>query len=201
MGSLGPGIKKKASSYITDIRPLTREDLAEIMIPRNAPVVQRLRDPHHHVVRLIAAGVRPMEEVARRSGYTIARIHGLNTDPAFKELVASYRGAIDAAFIRSQDDYYELATSNMVKAERQIAEKLERAEEEGELLPTRDLIAISRDAADRFGYGKKAMNVNVNVDFASKLEQAIARSGKVIDPSLPISPGADGQLPLIRRRA
>jgi len=60
----------------------------------------------------------------------------------------------------------------------QIADKLGEAEEAGETLPVRDLIAISRDAADRFGYGKKQTNVNVNADFASMLERTIDRSRK-----------------------
>ena len=64
----------------------------------------------------------------------------------------------------------------MLVAERQIADRLEDAEEEGVKLPLKDLLAISRDGADRFGYGKKSAVLNTNVDFAAILEQAIARS-------------------------
>jgi hypothetical protein len=78
-----------------------------------------------------------------------------------------------------QDRLAALAVSNMHKAERMISEKLDAADEAGETLPTRELIAITSDRMDRFGYGKKNMNVNVNVDFASKLEAAITRSRKV----------------------
>jgi hypothetical protein len=37
---------------------------------------------------------------------------------------------------------------------------------------------------DRFGYGKRQTNVNVNVDFAKRLEAAITRSTRreIIDP-------------------
>lgn len=186
---------------ITDIRPLTREDLSEIINAPKYDVMSRIRDPHHRVARLVASGIRPYEEIARRSGYSTMRINQLTADPAFMELVARYRREIDAAFISSQDDYYEMATANMLKAERMISEKLEIAEEEGSLPPVRDLLAISRDAADRFGYGKKATNVNINVDFASKLEKAISRSKGVTINALPsISPDVS-QPPLIRRRA
>lgn len=160
---------------ITAVRELTREDLAVLRNGRSTPAIQRLRDPHHHLARLLATGLRPAE-AASRTGYSLARLYVLNADPTFQDLVASYRKDVNAAYIESQDDYYRLATSNMVKAERQLAEKLEKADEEGELLPTRDLIAISRDAADRFGYGKKTTNLNVNVDFAAKLEAAVKRS-------------------------
>ena len=174
---------------ITLVRSLTREDLALVLEKR--PIVQgvvrRFRDPHHRVARLFAAGIR-IDEVVERSGYSYQRVWTLQQDPAFQELIAKYREKVDAAFVANVDDYYELATSNMRKAEAQIAEKLEQAEEEGSLLPTRDLIAISRDAADRFGYGKRQTNLNVNADFASLLEKAIARSGKTIEASLLPSP-------------
>jgi hypothetical protein len=123
----------------------------------------------------MAAGFRP-EEVAWRSGYSIQRIGSLIHTPAFVELVAKYRDKVDAKFLESIDDFKELAIGNMIKAERMTAEKLEEHEEEGTYPPIRDLIAISRDAADRFGYGKHQTNVNVNVDYAAKLEQTIARS-------------------------
>lgn len=186
---------------IGEIRPLTRDDLSEIIgKKRQAQTVQYLRDSHHMVARLVAAGVRPNSEIARRTGFAASRISNLIIDPAFQELVASYRGDVDAAFIRSQDDFFETATSNMLKAERQIAEKLDKADEEGELLPVRDLLAISRDAADRFGYGKKTTNLNVNVDFASKLEQAIARTKAVSSPTISPTDGAEPSLALVSRR-
>lgn len=196
-----PAYKTALPLTISEIRPLTREDLAEIVAQPTKHVIARLREPHHNVARLIAAGIRPRTELARRSGYTTARIRDLEADPAFQELISHYRKEVDAAFIRSQDDYYELATGNMIVAERMIAEKLEIHDEEGTLPPVRDLLAISRDAADRFGYGKKATNVNVNVDFASKLEQAIARSNKATINVSPADDALGASLPLIRRRA
>lgn len=169
---------------VTNVRALTREDLAAIKDLRTSTadgttqtLMTRLRDPHHRVARLIAAGLRT-DEIAERSGYSHQRITTLQRDPAFQELVARYRKTVDEAFEREQDEYAKLATGNMLKAETMIAEKLEEAEETGEFLPTKDLIAISRDAADRFGYGKRQMNLNVNMDFAAELEKARSRSGK-----------------------
>lgn len=197
--ALGPG-KPQKRLVLGEIRPLTREDLAEIMEPREATVVKRLRDPHHLVARLIAAGVRPMEEVARRSGFSLGRIYTLQSDPAFKELCASYRTEEAKAFFEARDDFYELATSNMMKGERMLAEKLDEYDEEGKLPSLRDLVTVVGDRADRFGYGKRTTNLNVNVDFAAKLEQAIARSGKVID-NVPLSPDEPRSLPVVARRA
>lgn len=185
---------------IISIRPMTREDIGLILEKRVGAdgrpihgVTQRFRDPHHRVARLFAAGLR-VNEIMERAGYSYQRINTLQADPAFQDLIAKYRLKVDAEFVRNQDEFYEAATSNMRKAEAMLAEKLEIAEEAGELLPTRDLIAISADRMDRFGYGKKQTNLNVNADFASLLEKAIARSGKTIEGSVLQSPARGSQV-------
>lgn len=208
---------------ILNIRALTRDDLMVLRDERRGEtersggtIIQRFRDPHHRLARLIAAGLRN-SEIANRIGMSCNRISALRGSPAFDELVAKYRPKVDAAFEREQDEYAKLATGNMLKAESMIAEKLEEHEENGTLPPVRELIAISRDAADRFGYGKRQTNLNVNADFAAMLEAARGRSAKaktieasVVSPALPQSPVASvpaaslpahPSLPLIRRRA
>lgn len=174
---------------ILEVRALTREDLGVLATEGRmhgdrigTGSIKRLRDPHRRIARLIAAGLRN-HEIAERTGTSYNRISILRSDPAMMELVARMRERVDAAFEREQDEYAKLAMGNMLKAEAMIAEKLEIAEEEGETLPTRDLIAISRDAADRFGYGKRQTNLNVNADFASLLEKARARSGSAREPT------------------
>ncbi len=172
---------------ILSVRPLTREDLGLILEKRadgeGRPIqgaVRRFRDPHHRVARLFAAGLR-VQEVADRSGYSYQRVHTLSTDPAFQELIAKYREKVDASFVANVDEFYDLATANMRKAETMIAERLEKAEEEDIDLPLKTLVDISGDRMDRFGYGKRQTNLNVNADFASLLEKAIQRSGKTIE--------------------
>lgn len=171
--------KISSSSYtLGDPVVLERDDLVLLKTPRAAkPVIQRLRDPHHLLARLLASGVR-LGEAAERSGYSLSRASVLQSDPAFKDLIEQYRKEVSAAYSENLDTFFSLATSNMLKAQRQLAEKLEEADETGELLSVRELVAISADSADRVGYGKKQTNVNVNVDFASQLEKAIARSSK-----------------------
>lgn len=181
-------------------RPLTREDLA-LLVQGNRTsdaFPKKLRDSHHRIARLAAAGLRPFE-IAQRSGYGRARVTALLSNPAMEELVARYREKVDEAFATNQDEYYELATSNMLAAERHIADQIAEADEAGELLPIRTALAISRDAADRFGYGKRQTNVNVNVDFAAQLERAIQRSGKTIEASPNQGPGSSLNRPLTMR--
>lgn len=208
---------------ITNVRALTRDDLVMLRpeidrtVASRTGIALKLRDHHHRLARLVAAGFKT-GEIMERTGVSYSRLSVMRKDPAFIELIAKYKEKVDAAFEREQDIFYQVATSNMLKAEVMLAEKLETAEEEGVPLPTRDLIAISRDAADRFGYGKRNMNLNINVDFAAQLEKTIARSkGKTIEggavtsvipqsqmakdvPAVP-KPSGHPSLPLILRRA
>lgn len=168
---------------VYEVRELTREDMTYLQGERAVKpyAVQKLRDPHHNLARHIAAGM-PLIEAAARTGYSYTRAVMLANDPAFQQLVAEKRAVVDKVMAEETGAYAELALGNMIKAERMIAEHLDMADETQELPPIKTLLAISRDAADRFGYGKNQTNVNVNVDFAAALERAINRSkAKVID--------------------
>lgn len=170
---------------IHEIKVLTKDDLAILAEKRDTPVVARFRDSHHMVARLMATGLRS-DLVAEQTGYSRTRVLTLAGDPAFRELVAHYRELVTKDFAEATRDFVALATVNMMKAERMLSDKLDAADEMDETLSTRELVSIVSDRADRVGYGKKQTNVNVNVDFAAKLEAAIARSGKVLD----LKPGA-----------
>jgi len=168
---------------VLSIRPIQREDLPRLLKPRDksASIPHKLRESHHTIARLLATGIDYMR-VAALTGYSYNRVSQLASAPAMQELIAKYRDSVDQTWIESLDSYYELATRNMLKAERMLADKLEDAEEANEPLPVRDLISISRDAADRFGYGKRTTQTNVNIDFAAELEKRIARrEGKVVE--------------------
>lgn len=177
-----PRGKIKPNREVAAIRPITREDLPRLLRPRDASGAnpKRLRDSHHTIARLLATGIST-KQVAALAGYSYNRVAVLAQAPAMQELIAHYRARVDELWEENLDTYSRLAVGNMVAAERQISDHLADADEAGELLPVRELIAISRDAADRFGYGKKQTNLNVNADFAALLEKAIARSGKQIE--------------------
>jgi len=178
-------------------RALTAPDLERLRETRFvATSPQKLRDSHHMVARLTAAGNTPIE-VAHLTGYSRERVTVLVNSPMMKELIAQYRQKVDQAFVENQDAFFAMATANMLAAERHIADQIAELDEAGELLPIRTALAISRDAADRFGYGKKTQNLNINVDFAAQLERAIARSGKQIDGS--VAQPAPGSPPSARR--
>ena len=177
-----PAMKRE----ILSITPLTKDDLALLREPRRAVAVKKIRDSHHHLARLFASGC-DIPTVCRRTGYTMARVSRIRKSPAFENLVQEYRAMVNETWLESVDDYQEIVLGNMIRAELLVADKLAEAEEDEEIkIPMRDLLAVSRDAADRMGYGKKSTNVNVNVDFASQLEKAVRRSNaaRVIDASV-----------------
>jgi len=149
---------------------------------RTLPAVHanRFRDSHHNVARLFAFGYS-LDEIAELSGYSYNRVRTLGQDPAFQELVAQKREVIDQRVKEHSDEYGRLLAGNMIMSERQIRDRLEQADEDGDTLPIRDLISIGRDAADRLGRGKTSVQFNVNSDFATLLDRAVKESTKVIE--------------------
>ena len=170
---------------ILSTRELTKDDLLRLRERREATAVKKIKDSHHFIARLFASGLS-IPEVARRTGRTTETIRRVRQSPAFDQLVAEYREIVTAEWAETIDDYYEIVTANMVRSELMITDRLQEQEEDPDAkpIPLRDLMAISRDAADRFGYGKHTTQTNVNVDFAAQLERAIRRSGKLADPKV-----------------
>jgi hypothetical protein len=129
------------------------------------------------VARLAAAAVTHTE-IAARTGYSINRVNSLLSDPSMQELVATYRAKLDEHWLGATDALGDLITTATFKAYRELNDRLD---DDSSALTTRELVSIASDGADRIGYGKRSTNVNLNVDFAAKLEAAIARKNfKVI---------------------
>jgi len=162
---------------IKAVRVLGREDLEVLKVSRPPPTVARFRDSHHRVARLLAFGMT-VTEVAQATGYSMNRVMQLKQVPAFQQLTADYReGVVDEEYRKMVKDYNELVAEDQLKAERQIADRLDAADEEEEPLPLRDLISISR-RQDR------NTNIQVNIgDFATQLDRAQRESNKVIASS------------------
>lgn len=177
MATLGRGRKAILSNpEISELRELTRLDIAHLAQKRSTPQLQSLRDNHHRLARAVASGISN-HEVAIMCGVSYNRVAVLKADPTFADLVAHYRGILTAEWA-SQDTVIEYMKSNALKAAAMLSDKLEEAAEKGEFLPTRDLVAIQEFGFDRTGYGKVNKNVNVNVDFAAHLEAARSRSAR-----------------------
>ena len=59
-------------------------------------------------------------------------------------------------------------------------ERLEDADESGEEIPLRTLLALTADAADRIGYPKRSIAISANLGFAAQLDRARKRSERVL---------------------
>lgn len=170
----------KKSPGITGWRELTAEDVAT---PVKREGIKSIRDPHHLLAKYFAMGYGT-SEAAGLAGYSITRASILRGDPAFSELVATYRERFTEGQAESIDEYYAAANRVRVKSMRMIEEKLDGITNVDEV-PFRDLTMIHSDLADRTGYPKRTVAVSVNVDFAARLDQAIAASNKakIVNPS------------------
>lgn len=221
---LKPG-KIASKKEIGTIRELTRAEMEILKAPRpKSPTIATLRDSHHRVARLFAMGLRTIQ-VHQKSGYSFGRLRALQDDPSFQNLIAGYRAMVDESWKAEIDDYYAAASKTKLVVMEMIADSVEEAQETGEKIPLKTLIALNADLADRTGHGKKTTNVNVNVDLGSRLERARVRSSKVIDGRVNLTPvqaprlveanqtaprppiaelkskdRSDGPLPVIRRR-
>lgn len=160
---------------ILGIKDLSREDLSCVRAKRTEPAIARLRDPHHRLARLIASGLK-VNEAAIEAGFSLARAYVLHADPSFQNLVESYRKDIREAFVSGQEDYYNEVTALNRKALRHIHEHFDKAEEEGDLVPLRMAHSVFTDTSDRVGIPKKSTSINVNLDFAAKLEERLKRA-------------------------
>lgn len=179
MARLTPGRRAIVPDIeISDVRMLARGDLAILAQPRPPRSLQTLRDSHHRVARAVAAGLRN-DAIADLTGYSVNRVNILRHDPSFMELVAHYRSIITAEYATAADPVIDYMRTNALKAQRMLSDKLDKATEEDEFLPTRDLLGIAELGLDRTGYGKVNKNVNVNVDFAAQLEAMRKRAAEV----------------------
>jgi hypothetical protein len=169
---VGRGRPSKTAS-VGVVRELTRAEIAATKRSQIAPI-QRFRDSHHRIARLFASGLR-VKEVAELTGYSVSRISLFHTNPAFQQLIAEKRLIEDEVHKDRLAEYNDLILSNGFKAERKLADKLDD-DDESEELSVRELISIARDAADRVGLSKRAIQTNVSIDFAALLDRAIKRS-------------------------
>lgn len=177
MARLRPGHKPVAIPVeITDLRELSRADLAHLTTKREPNSIAKIRDNHHRIARAIASGMTNYA-IAETCGISIGRISVLRADPSMIDLISHYRSMIDAEWV-GQDAVVEYMKSNALKAQAMISDKLDDAAEKNEFLPTRDLLGIAELGLDRTGYGKVNKNLNINVDFAAKLEEARNRSAR-----------------------
>jgi len=134
-----------------------------------APQIVMLRERHHAIARLIAEGKKP-GEAALLCRYSQSRVSILLDDPAFQELVAHYRGVINAEFVDFQKKLAELGVDAAMILQ-------ERLEEKPDEISDALLLQLIQVSADRTGNGPSAKSeVNIKIGLADRLVQARERS-------------------------
>jgi hypothetical protein len=164
------------------VRPLRDADLAMLADNRGTtqPALKRISERHHALARNLAAGLSP-GEAAAIVGLCSSRVSVLQGDPAFEELVRFYRGNKDAVYA----DMYEQLAGMGKDALLLLRERLEETPED---FTNGMLLDVVTKLADRSGHGPTStqQNLNVNVNIASRLEEARKRArsaaqGQVIE--------------------
>src|SRR5260370_21122498 len=100
---LGPGRDAKRPR-ISEIGELGEGEVGNL-VHGSDPVIKRLRDSHHRIARLFAAGLKGIE-VAELTGYSEVHISRLRNTPIMQDLIAGYSSVVDEAWKTEISDYY-----------------------------------------------------------------------------------------------
>jgi hypothetical protein len=171
---------------ILSIEPLDAATKATRGRPRGA--VGRIRQMHHDVARMFAAGMK-VTEIARLMSRTPATIRNWLNSPLMAEAVAEYEEeaavVVKDAMARRQQLVAEASTKAREEIRDRIFDDAERS-----AMPLSALLKIAADGDDRTGLGKMETRLNIQADIGEQLREARERAeaggsrastGKVIE--------------------
>jgi len=152
-----------------------------------------LKTRHHKLAQLLAEGI-PDIEASLITGYTQTRISILKNDPAFKELLAHYRGVQKEVFI----NVHERLAGLSMDALEELHQRLEDKPESFTIKQLQDLIPLG---FDRSGFGPKStqgFDIHLTTDsLLSSVKDEIRKksNGRIetlgAQPRLPRTPQSD----------
>lgn len=149
------------------VRELTETEVL-VEAPSRAPTLTRLRDSHHQVARLVAAGLRPAQ-IATQTGYALSRLSILQNDPAFLELVEFYRVSKDEAAIAAEARFLMIGLD--------AAQAWHEDLMDGLIVDPTEKREGAKTFLDRAGYApvQRSLNKNVNLNIAQRMDAKIAK--------------------------
>jgi hypothetical protein len=155
------------------LRPIEDEDLlaqAAANKPLKLEPLQKLRERHHMLARLISAGESNIAAAAA-TGFTKEYVSNLIcNDPSFKELVEFYRDKVEEQFFSTTAQLAGLAQDV-------ITELRERIESDAESFDNRELRGLMTDLLDRTGFGpSRTEKKDITVNLATQLDAARQRA-------------------------
>lgn len=159
------------------VRELGRADVEALGAEKGSkpPALVRISERHHALARTLAAGTSA-GEAAIICRYELSRVSILQSDPAFRELVEFYRGEVTDKYLGLHEQLATLSADATALLQDQLERDLELPIEERKLSPGQ-LMEVTKLGADRTGHGPQssALNLNVNVDLAARLQAARQR--------------------------
>jgi hypothetical protein len=166
--TLGRPAKPPDVEIIGEVTDADIELLETPRPPQAASPGVKLKDRHHSVARLLAAGHKPWE-VCAMTGYSASHLSLLQGDPAFEDLLSFYRKHADAAGADLPGRVRDTAALAVTR----MAERLESEE----MLDFGELTKATRDLLDRAGHSPKTTKeVNITIGLAERVEQARQRA-------------------------
>jgi len=176
MSNLALAIGRRAAPVSAEfVREIVLADLPELEAKPAEGRLKKLRDSHHQVARLLAAGMKA-EEISQITGKATSTIYCLKCDPAFKDLIEFYRGRQDASYADLHERLRNLGGTAMALLQ-------ERIDEDPDKISNTLLTEVIKTTADRVGHGPKQTNVNINLDLEARLDAARQRAGLIIEAS------------------
>ena len=135
---------KRTKPQVTSALPLTLKDL-EGIAPAKTGVVDKMRDSHHQLARLLAEGQKVVD-ISFTTGYSAVHISRLQGDPAFQELVNHYRDVVEVKYVNVHERISALAVDT-------VQEIHERLREQPDDFTVAGLTELAKLTLDRSGFG------------------------------------------------
>lgn len=161
------GLLGRTQTIVTGSRLLTWDDLPRLSEHRGVGnnSLRRVRQVHHKIARLMAAGAANVE-IAAVVGMHQARISILRNDPAFCELLAYYEEHEEARWEDVREKAAELGSTAV-----EILQ--ERLLEEPDKVKTNDLLSIMNQGLEFGGKKPAARSENLHVHTTAEAIQQI----------------------------
>ena len=170
-----------AALELSEPEALTQADLEQFATAAFKDVagqgaLKRVKERHHALARLLAAGTTP-QAASVITGYSTGTIYQLQDDSTFRELLNYYRDEV-------AHEYQGMHSQMAGLGADAVDELRRRLEDEPDKLGINALIDILKTTADRTGHGpasKTEATVNVNIGIADRMAEARKRSAQAIE--------------------
>ena len=165
-------------------RLLSPEDLVILQTTKlgsETPPLKKVRSIHHHVARLLAAGMKGVE-ISAVTGMCNSRISILKNDPAFSELVSFYEESEQNAFL----DVRETMITLGLDAAQEIHDRIL---DDADKLGTGTLVQIMTTALDRGGHSpvhkSETTHIGLSPEEIKEIKESASDGGKVNRKEIP----------------